>query len=123
MVSHESFRRPPRMWWPGVCLRKSCRSSARRGPMLDQAQRRRSQLTMRSQLATELLRTSFAAVAAVILLRTVLVILSITDRVWIVDFVFGLTKPVTDVLEYLPGAHRELLWNLNTVDLTLLGFI
>ncbi len=91
--------------------------------MLDQAQRRRNQLTMRSQLATELLLTSFALVAAVILLRTVLVMLSITDRVWIGEFIFGLTRPVTDVLEYLPGAHLELIWNLNTVDVTLLGFI
>ena len=91
--------------------------------MLDQAQRRRNQLTMRSQVATELLLTAFAAVSAVILLRTVLVMLSITDRVWIGEFVFGLTRPVTDVLEYLPGAHREVVWNLTTVDLTLLGFI
>lgn len=91
--------------------------------MLDQAERRRNQLTMRSQLATELLLNSFALVSAVILLRTVLVMLSITDRVWIGEFVFGLTRPVTDVLDYLPGSHAELIWNLNTVDLTLLGFI
>lgn len=91
--------------------------------MLDQAERRRNQLTMRSQLATELLLTSFAMVSAVILLRTVLVMLAITDRVWIGEFVFGLTRPVTDVLDYLPGAHAELIWNLTTVDLTLLGFI
>jgi uncharacterized protein YggT (Ycf19 family) len=78
---------------------------------------------MRSQLATELLLNSFAVVGSVILLRTVLVVLSITDRVWIGEFVFGLTDPVTDVFEFLPGAGRELLWNLTIIDFTLLGFV
>jgi uncharacterized protein YggT (Ycf19 family) len=76
---------------------------------------------MRSQLATELLLNSFAVVGSVILLRTVLIVLSITDRVWIGQFVFGLTDPVTDVLEFLPGASRELVWNLTIIDVTLLG--
>jgi uncharacterized protein YggT (Ycf19 family) len=89
--------------------------------MLDQSRRSRSQLTMRSQLATELLLNSFAVVGSVILLRTVLIVLSITDRVWIGQFVFGLTDPVTDVLEFLPGASRELVWNLTIIDVTLLG--
>jgi uncharacterized protein YggT (Ycf19 family) len=78
---------------------------------------------MRSQLATELLLNSFAVVGSVILLRTVLVILSITDRVWIGEFVFGLTDPVTDVFEFLPGANRELFWNMTIIDATLLGFV
>jgi hypothetical protein len=78
---------------------------------------------MRSQLATELLLNSFAVVASVILLRTVLIVLSITERVWIGQFVFGLTNPVTDVLEFLPGAQRELVWHLTIIDFTLLGLV
>jgi hypothetical protein len=91
--------------------------------MIDQVPRRRSQPTKRSQLATELLLTSFALVGAVILLRAVLVALSITDRVWIGEFVFGLTRPVTDVLEFLPGSNSSIFWNFTTIDLTLLGFV
>ena len=91
--------------------------------MLEQAERRRIQMATRSQLATELLLTAFSLAGSVVLLRTVLVALDVSDRVWIGAFVYGLTSPVTTVLEYLPGAHRELLGNLTTVDMTLLGLM
>jgi len=91
--------------------------------VLDQAQRRRVQLSSRSQLATELLLTAFAAVGSIIILRTVLVLLDVTDRIWIGQFVYGLTNPVTRVLDYLPGAGRHLWGNLTTVDITLLAVL
>ena len=89
--------------------------------MLDQAHRRRSQMATRSQLATELLLTGFAAVGSIIVLRTVLVVLDVSDRIWIGRFIFGLTSPVTDLMEYLPGSGRVIYANLTVVDLTLLG--
>jgi uncharacterized protein YggT (Ycf19 family) len=89
--------------------------------MLDQAHRRRSQMATRSQLATELLLTAFAAVGSIIVLRTVLVVLDVSDRVWIGQFIFGLTSPVTGILEYLPGSGRVIYANLTVIDLTLLG--
>lgn len=91
--------------------------------MLEQAERRRIQLATRSQLATELLLTCYAAVGSVILLRTVLVVLGVSDRVWIGSFVYGLLAPVVRVLEFLPGAHREYFANLSTIDLTLIGLM
>ena len=91
--------------------------------MIEQADRRRIQLSPRSQLATELLLTLFALVGSIIILRTVLVVLDVSDRVWIGDFVYGLTRPVTRVLEFLPGANRSLYGNLTTVDVTLLAFL
>jgi hypothetical protein len=89
--------------------------------MLDQAHRRRAQTATSSQLATELLLTAFAIVGSIIVLRTVLVVLDVSDRIWIGDFVYGLTRPVTDLLEYLPGSGRVVYANLTVVDLTLLG--
>lgn len=91
--------------------------------MIDLGRRERTQLSARSQLATELLLTCFALVGSVILLRTVLIMLRITDRVWIGEFIYGLTRPVTDVLEFLPGTHLVVIWNLTTIDLTLLGCV
>ena len=91
--------------------------------MLEQANRRRIQMATRSQLATELLLTSFALVGSIIILRTVLVALEVTDRIWIGQFVYGLTSPVTKVLDYLPGADRKIYGNLTTVDFTLLSFL
>lgn len=91
--------------------------------MLEQASRRRRMEPGRSQLATELLLTAFAMVGAVIVLRTVLVVLEISERIWIGEFVYGLTKPVTDVLAFIPGAERTLYARLTTVDVTLLGLL
>lgn len=91
--------------------------------MIDLGRRDRRPLTARSQLATELLLTAFSLVGSVLLLRTVLVILKITDRVWIGEFVYGITRPVTDLLEFLPGARLVVFWNLTIIDLTLLGFV
>jgi hypothetical protein len=78
-------------------------------------------MATRSQLATELLLTAFAAVGSIIVLRTVLVVLDVSDRVWIGQFIFGLTSPVTDLLEYLPGSGRVIYANLTVIDVTLLG--
>jgi hypothetical protein len=91
--------------------------------MLEQAERRRVQLSTRSQLATELLLTCFAFAGSIIVLRTVLVVLDVTDRIWIGRFVYGLTNPVTRVLGFLPGTDRELWGNLTVIDFTLLSFI
>lgn len=86
-------------------------------------ERRRIQMATRSQLATELLLTAFALVGSIIVLRTVLVVLDISDRVWIGEFIYGLTSPITRVLAFLPGADWEIYRNLTTVDLTLLAFL
>jgi uncharacterized protein YggT (Ycf19 family) len=91
--------------------------------MFDQARRRRAQMSARSQLATELLLIAFSAVGSIILLRTVLVVLDVSDRVWIGQFVYGITNPVTRLLAYLPGASHTIYGNLTVVDVTLLGGI
>lgn len=91
--------------------------------MLEQVERRRVQMATRSQLATELLLTCFALAGSIIVLRTLLVVLDITDRIWIGEFIYGLTSPVTRVLDFLPGADWEMYRNLTTVDVTLLAFL
>lgn len=85
--------------------------------------RPRQPQSSRSQLATELLLVVYAAAGTVILLRTLLVVLDVTDRVWIGRFVYGLTRPVTDVLERLPGSGRIVYGPLDVVDVTLLGLL
>ena len=77
----------------------------------------------RSQVATELLILAYAVVATIVLIRTVLVLLEITDRIWIGSFIYGLTAPVTDVLARLPGFGRELVGTLTLTDLVLLALV
>lgn len=78
---------------------------------------------MRSQLATEMLIVAYAAVGSIILLRTILVMLTVSRRVWIGEFVFGLTDPVTDLLAVLPGSTHVIYWNLTVIDVTLIGAV
>ncbi len=91
--------------------------------MLEPPSRRGTIQSARSQLATELLLTAFAIVGTIIVLRTLLVVLDVSERIWIGQFVFGLTRPVTDLLEFLPGSQRIVYGRLNVVDVTLLGLM
>jgi hypothetical protein len=88
--------------------------------MIDPALRQ-SRRAGSSQLAMELLLTAYAAVSAIILLRTVLAAMDVTDRIWIGSFIFGITDHVTRYLDRLPGASMEILFNLSVSDLTLLA--
>lgn len=91
--------------------------------MLEQTSRRGTIQSARSQLATELLLALFAAVGTIIVLRTLLVLLNVSERIWIGEFVFGLTQPVTDLLASLPGAQRVVYGGLTVVDVTLLAVL
>lgn len=88
--------------------------------MIDPALRRRRRSGM-PQLAMELMLIVYAAVSAVIILRTILVMLDVSDRIWIGSFVYGITGPVTRVLDKLPGAATVLAFGLSVSDLTLLA--
>lgn len=88
--------------------------------MIDPALRERPRIGS-SQLAMELMLTAYAAISAIILLRTVLVALDMSDRIWIGSFIFGITDHVTTLLDKLPGASTEIVLNLSVSDLTLLA--
>jgi hypothetical protein len=87
--------------------------------MLERTSRRSNVQTVRSQLATELLLNAFAIVAVVIVMRLVLVLLDISDRIWIGSLVYGLTDPVVNLLLEIPGAQRSVIGGLTLADLTL----
>ncbi len=91
--------------------------------MIENPQVRRRNQEQRSQLATELLILVYSVIATIILIRTVLVLLEITERIWIGSFIYGITAPLTDVLVQLPGFGRELVGNLTLTDLVLLSVV
>lgn len=91
--------------------------------VIERTSRRGRVQSTRSQLATELLLTVFAAVASIIILRTLLVVLNVSERIWIGQFVFGLTRPVTEILDVLPGSQHIVYGRLNVVDATLLALL
>ena len=66
---------------------------------------------------------TYSVIAAAIMFRTVLVALGISDRVWLGEFVFGLSAPVTDVLATFPGATRVVFGRVTLLDVTLLAAV
>ena len=91
--------------------------------MIEHPQRRRHAQESRSQVAMEILLVLYALLATIVLIRTMLVLLGISDRVWVGSFVYGLTAPLTDALAVVPGFTRELLGPLTMVELILLGLV
>jgi hypothetical protein len=91
--------------------------------MIEHPHTRRRAQEARSQVATEILLVLYALLATIVLIRTVLVLLGISDRVWVGSFVYGLTAPLTDALAVVPGFTRELLGPLTMVELILLGLV
>lgn len=91
--------------------------------MLERTPRRGNVQTLRSQLATELLLNGFALVAVVIVFRIILVLLDVSDRIWIGSVIYGLTDPVVGALELIPGAETRLLGGLTLADVTLASIL
>lgn len=93
--------------------------------MLDQAyQRRRRRVSeQRSYAVAIVVLNIYAAVAAVIVLRTVLVGLGATESIWMGRFMQGLMGRLTGMMNVLPGATREIIGPFTMVDISLLGAV
>jgi len=91
--------------------------------MIEHPQARRRVQEERSQVAIEVLLVLYAVLATIVLIRTVLVLLDISDRIWVGSFIFGITSPITDVLAMMPGFTRELVGPLTMTEFTLLGLV
>lgn len=93
--------------------------------MLDQAyQRRRRRVSeQRSYALAIVVLNVYAAIAAVIVLRTVLVALGATESIWMGRFIQGLMGRLTDLMDVLPGATRQVIGPFTMVDISLLGAV
>lgn len=83
----------------------------------------RQNQTLRTQVATELLLNGYAVIAALVVLRLVLVALNVSDRVWFGGFVYRLTDPVVHLMAVFPGARHPVFGSLTMVDMTLVALI
>lgn len=93
--------------------------------MLDEAyQRRRRRVSEQRSYAVSIVALNvYAAVAAVIVLRTVLVALGATESIWMGRFIERLMGRVTGAMEVLPGATREIVGPFTMVDISLMGIV
>ena len=91
--------------------------------MIDHPHARRRAQEQRSQVALEVILVLYSIVATVVIARTVLILLDVSDRIWIGRMIYGLTSLFTDPLSMVPGFSVELVGPLTMVDLMLLGLV
>lgn len=77
----------------------------------------------RSQLALNLALLAYSCVAALVLVRLVLLALSIDHDLWIGSRFLRYTDPLANALARLPGADRAILGDIALPDLTLAALL
>lgn len=65
----------------------------------------------------------YAVGSTVVIVRTIMLLLGVTDRVWIGRIVFGSTSLLTDPLERVPGLGFQIIGPLSMVDVILLAIV
>ena len=85
--------------------------------------RRGSSQVIRSQLALELALNAYAVVGAAMVIRVLLLVLRVDDRLWIGATAYRFTDPLVWPLTLLPGADREVIGAATLPDFTLLALL
>ena len=91
--------------------------------MIQHPQQRRRMSEARNKVALEVLLVVYAVGATVVLVRTIMLLLNVTDRVWMGRIVFGSTALFTDALARVPGFGHELVGPFTMVDLLMLAIV
>ena len=74
---------------------------------------------MRSQVALELLLSSYAAGAALVMLRTLLLTLGVDRHLWIGRAIYGPSRLLIAPFTVVPGAGLEVVGHLTLADATI----
>lgn len=85
-------------------------------------QRRRMEET-RNKIALEVLLYLYAIGGTIVIVRTIMLLIGVTDRVWIGRIVYGSTSFVTDALANIPGFGHVIVGPFTMVDLLLLAIV
>ena len=85
--------------------------------------RRRGPQVQRSQLALELALNAYALFGALVLVRLILLLLGVDDRVWIGETIYGVTDPFFWPLTRLPGGTRRLVGDVTLPDVTMVALL
>lgn len=78
---------------------------------------------LRSQLAMEVAVTTYALVGTLIILRLVLILLGVSNRVWTGEVVFSVTDAMLAPLVLVPGGNRLVVAQLTLADLTAVSLL
>lgn len=84
---------------------------------------RRRLTEARSKVALEVLLHVYAVGATIVVVRTIMLLIGVTDRVWIGKMTFGSTAVVTDALAAVPGFGHVILGPFSLLDLILIAAV
>ena len=91
--------------------------------VIQHPQQRRRMEEARNKVALEVLLFLYSVGATIVIVRTIMLLLGVTDRVWIGRVVYGSTSLVTDALANVPGFGHVILGPFTMVDLLLLAIV
>lgn len=91
--------------------------------VIQHPQQRRRMEEARNKIALEVLLFVWALGATVVIVRTIMLLIGVTDRVWIGRIVFGSTSLITDALANVPGFGNVILGPFTMVDFLLIALV
>lgn len=91
--------------------------------MIQHPQQRRRVNEARNKVALEVILVVYAVGATIVVVRTIMLLLGVTDRVWIGRMVFGSTALITDALARVPGFGHQIVGPFTMVDLLMLALV
>lgn len=91
--------------------------------MIQHPLQRRRDTDARNRVALEVILTLYSIGATITIVRCIMLILNVTDRVWIGRIVFGSTAIFTDPLSRVPGFGHTIVGPLTMVDLLLMAIV
>ena len=91
--------------------------------VIQHPQQRRRETEARNKVALEVIITLYAIGATIVIVRSLMLLLGVSDRVWIGKVVFGSTSLITDDLANVPGFGHQLAGPFTMVDLLMIAVV
>lgn len=91
--------------------------------VIQHPQQRRRMAEARNKVALEVILFLWALFATMVLVRAIMLVIGVSDRVWIGRVIYGSTSLITDVLSNIPGFSHTILGPFAMVDLLLLAVV
>ena len=91
--------------------------------VIQHPQQRRRETEARNKVALEVIITLYAIGATIVIVRSLMLLLGVSDRVWIGKVVFGSTSLITDALANVPGFGHQLAGPFTMVDLLMIAVV
>lgn len=91
--------------------------------MIQHPQQRRRVNEARNKVALEVILVVYAIGATIVVVRTIMLLLGVTDRVWIGRMVYGSTALITDALARVPGFGHQIVGPFTMVDLLMMAIV